>query len=193
VTGGRAEMAGPEGAAMEEVLRLLGSLRGVRRTFYLDDAMRSRLREIESEVHPFGPLVVRNEGVLECLDREHVACIVKDTSFRPPPHATVMLVDEDGVIIGKELLPGDTVEEEPGKKNLYLGKDFVMFYDGRSGRNAKFVLPPVPFAEVEALPFTVRVCSSSPSTMGDLHVRRSAGLDDDPKLATVLIGFDIRR
>jgi hypothetical protein len=29
--------------------------------------------------------------------------------------------------------------------------------------------------------------------MGDLHIRRSAGLDDDPKLATVLIGFDIRR
>ncbi len=178
---------------MDDVLRLLESLKGVRKSFYLSDTMRTRLRDIESEVHPFGPLVVRNEGVLECLERERVACIVKDTSFRPPPHATVMLIDEDGVVIGRELLKGDVVKEEPGRKTLYLGKDFVIFHDGRSGRNARFVLPPVPFAEVEALPFAARVVSSSPSTAGDLHVRRSAGLDDDPKLATVLIGFDIRR
>lgn len=178
---------------MDEVLGVLSSLRGVKKTLYLDDSMRSKVKEVESEIHPFGPLVVRNEGVLECLGREHVACIVKDSSFRPPPHATVMLIDDDGVVIGRELLPGDKVKEEPGRKTLYLGKDFVMYYDGRSGRNARFVLPPVPFAEVEALPFVANVVSSSPSTMGDLYIRRSAGLDDDPKLATVLIGFDLRR
>lgn len=178
---------------MDDVLSLLSSLKGVKKAFYLTDAMRTELRGIESEIHPFGPLVVRNEGVLECLAREHVACIVKDRSFRPPPHATVMLIDEDGVVIGRELLPGDEVEEKPGSKTLYLGKDFVMFYDGRSGRNARFVLPPVPFAEVEALPSAANVVSSSPSTVGDLRIRRSAGLDDDPKLATVLIGFDLRR
>lgn len=178
---------------MDEVLSLLSSLKGVKKAFYLTERMREELRAIESEVHPFGPLIVRNEGVLECLSRERVACIVKDRSFRSPPHATVMLIDEDGVVIGRELLPGDKVEEKPGRKTLYLGKDFVIFYDGRSGRNAKFVLPPVPFAEVEALPFASRVVSSSPSTAGDLHIRLSAGLDDDPKLATVLIGFDTRR
>lgn len=178
---------------MDDVLSLLDSLKGVRKSFYLSDSMRARLREIESEVHPFGPLIVRNEGVLECLTRDRVACIVKDTSFRPPPRATVVLIDEDGVVIGKELLPGEVVKEEPGRKTLYLGKDFVIFHDGRSGRNARFVLPPVPFAEVEMLPFTDRVVSSSPSTAGDLHIRRSAGLDDDPRLATVLVGYDLRR
>ena len=177
---------------MDDVLNILNSLKGVRKSFYLSDSMRVQLREIESEVHPFGPLVVRNEGVLECLARDRVACIVKDTSFRPPPRATVVLIDEDGVVVGKELLPGETVKEEPGRKTLFLGKDFVIFHDGRSGRNAKFILPPVPFAEVEALPFVDRVVSASPSTVGDLHIRRSAGLDDDPRLATVLIGYDIR-
>jgi len=177
---------------LDDVLNILNSLKGVRKSFYLSDSMRVQLREIESEVHPFGPLVVRNEGVLECLARDRVACIVKDTSFRPPPRATVVLIDEDGVVVGKELLPGETVKEEPGRKTLFLGKDFVIFHDGRSGRNAKFILPPVPFAEVEALPFVDRVVSASPSTVGDLHIRRSAGLDDDPRLATVLIGYDIR-
>lgn len=178
---------------MDDVLSLLDSLKGVRKSFYLSDSMRAKLKEVESDVHPFGPLVVKNEGVLECLTRDRVACIVKDTSFRPPPRATVVLIDEDGVIVGRELLPGETVAEEPGRKTLYLGKDFVIFHDGRSGRNARFVLPPVPFAEVEAMPFADRVVSSSPSTAGDLFIRRAAGLGDDPKLATVLIGFDLRR
>lgn len=177
---------------MEEVLGLLRSLKGVRAAFCLDVEMRARVAKTEEDVYPFGPLVVTNEGVLECMKRGHVACIVKDRSFRPPPRATVVLVDEDGVVIGRELLPGEEVEEEPGKKTMYLGKDFVMQYDGRSGRNARFVLPPIPFEEVEALPFTSGVVSSSPCTVGDLMIRRSAGLDDDPKLATVLIGFDVR-
>mgnify|MGYP001055933954 CR=1 FL=1 len=176
---------------MDEVLSTLSSLKGVRTTFYLTEGMRDTLRRIESEANPFGPVVVRNDGVLECLMRDRVACIVKDKTFRPPPRATVLLVDDDGVVIGRELLPGEKVEEEPGRKTLYLSKDFVVFHDGRSGRNARFVLPPVPFPEVEALGSAQRVCSSSPSTRGDLVVRQSAGLDDDPALATVLIGFDL--
>ncbi|HIJ17922.1 MAG TPA: hypothetical protein HA364_09130, partial [Thermoplasmata archaeon] len=63
-------------AETDDVLSVLRALKGVRKAFYLNDAMRSRVREIESEIHPFGPLVVRNEGVLECLGRKHVACIV---------------------------------------------------------------------------------------------------------------------
>ena len=80
----------------------------------------------------------------------------------------------------------------PGVKLLRLGKDFVIFYDGKSKGEARFVLPPVPFKEVERMDVAANVISSSPSTLGDLHIKRSAGLDDDPKLATVLVGFDLR-
>ncbi|MCU0860558.1 MAG: hypothetical protein MUE55_08255, partial [Thermoplasmata archaeon] len=96
-------------------------------------------------------------------------------------------------VIGKELIRGEQVQPKPGQRLLNLGKDFVIFYDGSRSVNARFVLPPVPFAEVEVLEGVERVVSSSPSTVGDLLVRRSAGLDDDPKLATVLIGFDLSR
>jgi hypothetical protein len=187
-------MGATDDSRLDEIINMLRSLNGVKKAFYLDAEARDILARTESEVQAFGPLVVKNQGVVECLERRHVACIVKDKSFRPPPHATVILIDEDGNIIGRELLPGEEIEEEEGRKTLYLGKDFVMFYDGgRSGRNARFVLPPVPFAEVEALPFVESVCSSSPSTRGDLMIRKREGLDDDPKLATVLIGFDLRK
>jgi hypothetical protein len=183
---------GEEKDRLEEVLRVISALKGVKKAFYLDRRTRTELARIERQAGDSGPLMVHNDGVLECLNRTHVACIVKDKTFRPPPHATVLLVDERGKVIGKELLRGETAKAQPGVRMLRLGKDFVIFYDGKAKGEARFVLPPVPFREVEEMEGTAMVVSSSPSTLGDLHIKRSAGLDDDPKLATILVGFDVR-
>ena len=173
------------------VLEEVGRLKGVRKAFYLSDEQRERLVGIESErPNSLGPLKVYNEGVLECLRRSHVVCIVKDRSFRPPPAPTVVLVDEDGRVVGRELIGGERPEPEPGQKLLFLGKDFVIFYDGGKSSQTRFVLPPVRFEEVERIDGVSGVCSSSPSTDGDFYLRESAGLPDDPKLATILVGFD---
>ena len=178
---------------LEQVLATLSSLTGVRKAFYLDDDLKRRIGEIEAgRSTGLGPLTVHNEGVLECLRHAHVACIVKDTAFRPPPAPTVVLLNEEGTVVGRELIANETPEARSGQKLIYLGKDFVIFYEeGRSSRT-RFVLPAVSFAEVEALDYTANVCSSSPSTDGDSFLRRSAGLPDDPKLATILIGFDLQ-
>ena len=178
---------------LEHVLATLSSLTGVRKAFYLDDDLKRRIGEIETgRSTGIGPLTVHNEGVQECLRHAHVACIVKDSTFRPPPAPTVVLLDDEGKMVGRELIAGEKPEAGPGQKLIYLGKDFVIFYEeGRSSRT-RFVLPAVSFVEIEALDYTADVCSSSPSTDGDFFLRRSAGLPDDPKLATILIGFDLR-
>jgi hypothetical protein len=173
------------------VLRVLSGLKGVRHAFYLTGDMRAGLADIESRYPAIGPLTVHNDGVREAVRRRHVACIIKDGSFRAPPHATVQLVDDDGSVIGKELLPGETLRAAERGKAIFLGKDFVIFADRGRGKGARFVLPPVPFREVEDIAGVGNVCSSSPSTAGDLFIRRSKRLDDDPKLASILIGFDL--
>lgn len=176
---------------LEEVLGVLSRIKGVKHAFFLTKAMRTGLGKIEKEYPPIGPLTIRNDGVLECLKREHVACIVKDKGFRAPPHPTVLLVNGDEEVIGRELLPGEKVPEKPGRKNLFLGKDFVIFIGETSGKDARFVLPPVKFREVERIDGTSCVVSSSPSSLGDVFLRKQAGLRDDPKLASILVGFDL--
>lgn len=186
------EVAGKK-AKLVEVEKLLSRMRGVRHTFYLNNEAKTGLAEIERKYPSIGPLTVKNEGVLECLKREHVACIVKDRTFRGPPHPTVVLVNEKGTVIGRELLPGEKVDQTESGRALFLGKDFIVFVGKGTGKGARFVLPPVAFKEVEGVEGTSCVVSSSPSTMGDLFLRKRAGLEDDPELASVLIGFDLCR
>lgn len=170
---------------------MLSALRGVRHAFYLTNEMRDGVVNIERRYPAIGPLTVHNDGMKEVARRTHVACIIKDSSFRGPPHATVQLIDDDGAVIGKEMLPGETIKPAEREKAIFLGKDFVIFAGRGRGKGARFVLPPVQFREVEELPGVKNVCSSSPSTAGDLFIRKSKGLDDDPKLASILVGFDL--
>lgn len=180
-----------ERAKLDEVVSILSRLKGVKHAFYLTKEMRTGLAKLERRYPPIGPLGIHNQGVLECLKRDHVACIVKDKAFRAPPHSTVLLVNDSEEVIGRELLPGEEIHERPGRKHLLLGKDFVIFITGVSGKGARFVLPPVDFEEIERVEGTSCVMSSSPSTLGDLFLRKKAGLRDDPKLASILIGFDL--
>jgi len=176
---------------LEEILRLLSKMKGVKQSFYLTEPMKKGLAEIEKNYPSIGPLTIKNEGVSRCLKRKHVACIIKDRQFRAPPHATVCLIDENEIVIGRELLPGEKVASTKKRKIIMLGNDFVVFFEKGTGKGAHFVLPPVPFPEVERLDGVKSACSSSPSTAGDYYIRKRAKLDDDPKLASILIGFDL--
>jgi hypothetical protein len=176
---------------LDEVLRTLSGLKGVKHAFYLSGDLREGLREVEKKYPSIGPLTVQNEGIREALTRSHVACIIKDKGFRAPPHATVQLVNDDGVVIGREILPGEKFEPDGKGKHVFLGKDFVVFADRSAGKGARFLLPPIPFKEVGSIRGVTNVCSSSPSTVGDMFVRKGAGLKDDPKLASIIIGFDL--
>ena len=177
---------------VDEVLSILSKLKGVKHSFYLTKAMRTGLRRIERNYPSLGPLTIKNKGIAECLKRTYVACVIKDRHFRAPPHSTVYLIDENGKIIGRELLPGEKVSSTIDRKAIMLGNDFVVFFEKGTGKGAHFVLPPVPFKELESLDGVKSVCSSSPSTAGDFFLRKRARLRDDPKLASILIGFELR-
>jgi len=175
---------------LKEVLKVLSRIKGVRHSFYLTREMREGLAALEKTYPAIGPLTVQNEGILACLRSEHVACIVKDKTFRGPPHPTVVLVNDRGEVIGRELLRGEKQPKGPGR-TLMLGQGFVVFADKRASKGARFVLPPVPFKEVEETRGTCSVISSSPSTPGDSFLRKKAMIEDDPELASVVVGFDL--
>lgn len=175
------------------VIERLKQLDGVLYAFEITPEIKDELREIEKQIRATLGIEVKNTGIEECLKREHIVCIIKDKRFRPPPEPTIYLVSDDGTILGQEVLEKDRSKFESSNNIIFLSDDFVVFPDRRPkpGCREYFLMPPVRFPEVEAIEGVENVVSCSPSPLGDLLIRKAHGVTDDPRLASVLIGFDL--
>lgn len=191
---------------LQEVLDTINPLRGVQSVGVLNDEVRKRILEIEME--KTGEIIpVINYGVHECLSREYTVAIIKTATFRPPPTPTVQLVDNKGHVLGEEIVnPEQKHKHEANENSTFVTPDFVLTQDPKEiEENLKserleenptkqaFVLPPVPFVEVEELEDTCDVVSSSPDPLADLYIKEYFNFEDDPKLASILVGFNVKK
>ncbi len=171
-------------AADREVTQRVGALRGVLRVVALAPEDREGL------IRHGTAAAAENQGVTEVLSRQRVLCIFKDPSFRPPPEPTLLLVDEAGKVLGRELLPGDAPPAD--RRVAHLGKDFVLFTGERPEGHYRFLLPPVRFPELESIPRVDRVVSASPDSPQDDYLRARFDVPLGHRYASVLIGYDVR-
>ncbi|MBP6021284.1 MAG: hypothetical protein KA502_01675 [Candidatus Methanomethylophilaceae archaeon] len=174
----------------EKPLEIARGLRGVVHAFYLDDDVLSQMREEESKVRAAGDITVDNQGFCEALNRDCVICIIKDPRFRPPPEPTVKLVSDKGVTMGVEVFPWSAKNYMNSENVVWLSDAFVMFTDVPDVKGEYFIMPPVPFPELNESNGCKDVISCSPAPTCDLMMRKYMGYEDDSKLASVLIAFN---
>ncbi|NLL94934.1 MAG: hypothetical protein GX224_04180 [Thermoplasmatales archaeon] len=173
-------------------LEILSNMRGVVKAFYLDDETLRMIDEEEKKVKAVGDIAVRNDGFSQALEREHVICIVKDPRFRPPPEPTVILESDGGLLMGVEVFPHTAKEYMERENTIWLSDGFVVFTDVRpeKGESENFVMPPVSFPELNESNGCTNVISCSPAPTCDAMIRKRHGMEDDPKLASILVAFD---
>lgn len=168
----------------ESVIRRVRGLAGVVRAEFMDAPDRERLRgQATSEA-------AENRGVAEVLTRDRVLCLLKDAAFRPPPEPTLLLVDEAGAVLGRELVARESPPED--RRVAFLGKDFVLYAGARPHGRYRFLLPPVRFPEIEGMPGVARVVSASPDTPQDEALRSRYGFPEGRAYASILVGYDVR-
>ena len=190
---------------LQEVIDTINPLRGVLDVGVLTDEVRKNVLKIEMD--KAGELIpVINMGVNECLNRDYTVAIIKNASFRPPPTATVQLVDNKGNLLGEEIVSNNQKKKyKEDEKAKFIYPDFVLLKDQKdieedlktenlekNPTKQAFVLPPVQFIEVEELEDTCDVVSSSPDPLADLYLKEVFNFEDDPKLASILVGFNIK-
>lgn len=169
---------------------IIQNMRGVRKAFYLDREILEKLREEESTVRSTLDIMVVNEGFNEALTKDRVICIVKDPRFRPPPEPTVILRGDDGCLMGIEVFPHTAKEYEGREDIIWLSDGFVVFPDVKAANKENFVMPPVSFPELNESNGCRDVVSCSPSPTSDMMIKKHYDLDDDPKLATILVAYN---
>lgn len=181
---------------MEEDLPLsiLKGLKGVVDAFYLDDDILSRVKAEEETVKAVGSISVINEGYNQALKRDKVICIVKDPRFRPPPEPTVILQSGKGKLMGVEVFPETSGEYRERDDILWLSDGFVVFTDvvPDSGDTEAFIMPPVSFPELNESNGCYDVVSCSPAPTCDKMIREWHGMEDNRRLASVLVAFNVK-
>lgn len=171
-------------ATDDEVLGTVRALRGALRAESLAPADREALLSRATGG------ATENRGVAQVLSRMRVVCLFKDPTFRPPPEPTLLLVDDSGTVLGRELVPGDP--EPSDRRVAYLGKDFILFAGARPRGRYRFLLPPVRFPELESRPRLANVVSASPDTPQDEYLRARFRVPSGAEYASILIGYDVR-
>ncbi len=172
-------------------LEIVRNLKGVVHAFYLDKTVLQMMKEEEDKVTAIGGNInVDNRGFQEALVREHVIAIIKDPRFRPPPAPTVILLSNKEEVMGLEVFPFTAKEYLARDDVVWLSDAFVLFPDVEANGGEKFVMPPIAFPELNDSNGCKDVISCSPAPTCDLLMKNYYELVDDPKLASVLIGFN---
>ncbi len=175
----------------ERAVEIIKGMTGTRLAFLLSPEVITAVQRIEDSIKSQIGLDVVNEGINQCLRRQHVICVIKDTRFRPPPEPTVLMMGDADMVIGTEILPGEHSRYKEMENICWLGEDFVVFTDKVPKTKEFFLMPPVSFPELEQVPGATNVVSCSPSPLGDMIIKNYYELEDNPKLASILVGFDL--
>lgn len=176
--------------SIDKQLEIIHGLRGVIQAFYLDRTIIAELSKEEAKVHAMGNVEVDNRGFNEALKRDDIICIIKDPRFRPPPEPTVVLESSDGSIIGLEVFPFTSKEYESRNDVVWLSDGFVLFPNVPASGKERFVMPPIPFPELNEKNGCKDVISCSPAPTCDLIIKNHYKIMDDPKLASILVAFN---
>jgi len=176
--------------AVSKPMEIIKNMKGVVNAFYLDKEALDQMRKEEEKVKAMGNIAVLNEGFSEALVREHVIAIIKDPRFRPPPEPTVVLVSNTGEIMGLEVFPFTAKEYLDRDDVVWLSDAFVLFPKVKGSGGERFIMPPVPFPELNESNGCKDVISCSPAPTCDLLMRQHYQLKDDPRLASVLVGYN---
>ena len=180
---------------VENAIKIIKRLKGVLDVQELSKTNKKALLKIES-IRKDDIIPVVNEGLNECLKKEFCLVMLKTDEFRNPSKPTVLLVTDKGRILGRELISIEDKEKYSDQDNVYfLSNNFIVFKPDKMTRSAGiekelFLLPTIPFPELNEIEEISDVISGSPSTMGDTYIKNKFSYPDNPRLATIIVAFN---
>ena len=181
---------------MQEIIELLSNLDGVIRVERLTPENILKVIDFESQrKEELIPLF--NKGIQECFKRDVSLVIFKKGFFRPPPAPTLLLMF-DGEVLGHDIFTDSQKEEYMDDEDVqFLSDDFIIFKDVLHNHNLEkgneyFILPAVPFPELDNFSNVSEVISSSPSTPSDEYLKEEYGFGQDSSIATIFVSFNIK-
>lgn len=184
-------------ACIDDAIRQLKSVKGVLSVHELTEAQLIQVRRLEEIAQKNGAanglMEFKNQGVWDSVSKDHVVLVVADTEqgFRDPPESWTLMVDKKGNVIG-EWIRESEIEEYKQKENVqFIGNDFVMYTDRARCGECMFMMPSMPFPELDDVSCARNVRSGCVSPPGDMYLKKEFGIEGN--FWTLLVGFNESR
>jgi len=183
---------------IDEVEKVLQSIKGIVDVERLNNQGRAEILDLEQkaeQVLMMGLAKTVNRGLRNAIDRDVTYAAIHDPDLRHPPGSTVIWVREDE-IIGEEVWDKAIIEELKKREDvLFIGEGFILYTD-KIRRMQKtemtVVFPGLPVPELQDIDKIGDIVSATLSAPADLHIKRKLGWSTtDPKIGTILIGFNL--
>jgi len=183
---------------IDEVEKVLRSIKGIVDVERLNNQGRAEILDLEQkaeQVLMMGLAKTVNRGLRNAIDRDVTYAAIHDPDLRHPPGSTVIWVREDE-IIGEEVWDKAIIEELKKREDvLFIGEGFILYTD-KIRRMQKtemtVVFPGLPVPELQDIDKIGDIVSATLSAPADLHIKRNLGWSTtDPKIGTILIGFNL--
>jgi hypothetical protein len=139
----------------------------------------------------WGTMDFINEGTFEALKREVTWVLLIDENFRDPPRPWMVMLDEDGELLGEWIKKEKIAEMKKRDDVIFMGPDFVMYKKIPKGK-PYFLMPSLPFPELDDLPGLENVVSGSPCPPSDEYLKQVLDCEGS-KHGTLLVGFDVNK
>ncbi|MHC1604769.1 MAG: hypothetical protein ACXQTP_02200 [Candidatus Methanofastidiosia archaeon] len=178
----------------DEVKKTLLAIPGVIDARFLNDEEKIKIKKLEKLAEENGAagglMEFINEGVWVALDKKHTVLVIADNKqgFRDPPSSWTLMVDKNRNVVG-EWIPKENIPEYKTKDNVqFISEDFVIYTDRKRYGKCFFLMPPIPFPELDGLKIIKNVASGSVSAPADMYLKKVAGIEEN--YWTILVGFD---
>jgi len=185
-------------STIDEVEKILRGIKGIVDVERLNDEDCAEILDLErkaEQILMMGLAKTVNRGLRDAIDREVTYAAIHDPDLRHPPGPTVIWVREDE-IIGEEVWDKAIIDGLKKRQDvLFIGEGFVLYAD-KIRRMQKtemtVVFQGLPVPELQNIDKIESVVSATLSAPADLHVKRKLGWSTtDPKIGTILIGFNL--
>jgi len=178
----------------EDVENILKEIPGILKVMKLDLKDKRHVSKLEKMAEDNGAaggmMEFKNKGVWEALGRKNVVLIVADTEqgFRDPPCAWTLIVDERGSTVG-EWIPEEKIEAFKEREDIhFISKDFVLYKNVPRHGKSFFMMPPIPFPELDEVVGIRNVVSGTVSPPADAYLKKISETEEN--FWTIIIGYD---
>jgi hypothetical protein len=174
-----------------DTVSLLSKTEGITSVRRLDDLLMHDIINEEMKVHLAGGMLYDNRALDECCVRNTAICVFCNGFIEEQTEISMIMMDNYGNITGNDVPKCKEAEYRSRNDVIWLSDNFVLYTKAVQRSESRLVMMPRRFRSLENMNGVSNAICFYPSLTTDIMLKKRFMDEYDPKLCSLIVGFDI--